>query len=114
MIHEIIPGSSLESFNELETHKLRKSIVTTSKLKGFKRSFDIYHDMNIPRVRLFLFKKEQRQNINILFWITVLHSLIRGVLIQSCSAGAKISPIMYFVMHNSEVLSKILKIVVPF
>ena len=53
MIHEIIPGSSLESFNELETNKLRKSIVTTSKLKGFKRSFDIYHDMNIPRVRFF-------------------------------------------------------------
>ena len=53
MIHEIIPGSSPESFNELETNKLRKSIVTTSKLKGFKRSFDIYHDMNIPRVRFF-------------------------------------------------------------
>ena len=52
MIHEIIPGSSPELFNELETNKLRKSIVTTSKLKGFKRSFDIYHDMNIPRVSI--------------------------------------------------------------
>ena len=41
------------------------------------------------------------------------HSLIRGVLIQSCSAGAKNSPIMYFFIHNSVVLSKILKIVVP-
>ena len=41
------------------------------------------------------------------------HSLIRGVLIQSCSAGAKNSPIMYFVIHSG-VISKILKIVVPF
>ena len=71
MIHEIIPGSSLESFNELETHKLRKSIVTTSKLKGFKRSFDIYHDMNIPRVSVvFLSKKELRLIIS--FGLTIL------------------------------------------
>ena len=42
------------------------------------------------------------------------HSLIRGVLIQSCSAGAKsFINYMYFVIHNSVVLSKILKIVVP-
>ena len=58
MIHEIIPGSSPELFNELETNKLRKSIVTTSKLKGFKRSFDIYHDMNIPRVSIYKSKTE--------------------------------------------------------
>ena len=57
MIHEIIPGSSPELFNELETNKLRKSIVTTSKLKGFKRSFDIYHDMNIPRVGIVFYPK---------------------------------------------------------
>ena len=57
MIHEIIPGSSPELFNELETNKLRKSIVTTSKLKGFKRSFDIYHDMNIPRVIIAFYPK---------------------------------------------------------
>ena len=57
MIHEIIPGSSPESFTELETNKLRKSIVTTSKLKGFKRSFDIYHDMNIPRVSIVFYPK---------------------------------------------------------
>ena len=48
----------------------------------------------------------------IVSWVS--HSLIRGVLIQSCSARAKNSPIMYFVIHNSVVLSKILKIVVPF
>ena len=59
MIHEIIPGSSPESFNELETNKLRKSIVTTSKLKGFKRSFDIYHDMN----KVFLNPKQNKNNI---------------------------------------------------
>ena len=58
MIHEIIPGSSPELFNELETNKLRKSIVTTSKLKGFKRSFDIYHDMNIPRVSVVFYPKK--------------------------------------------------------
>ena len=41
------------------------------------------------------------------------HSLIRGVLIQSCPPELKISPIMYFVMYNSSVvLSKILKIIV--
>ena len=71
MIHEIIPGSSPELFNELETNKLRKSIVTTSKLKGFKRSFDIYHDMNIPRVSVvFLSKKELRLIIS--FGLTIL------------------------------------------
>ena len=43
------------------------------------------------------------------------HSLIRGVLIQSCAPPElKISPIMNFVIHNSVVLSKILEIVVPF
>ena len=46
-------------------------------------------------------------------WCTK-HSLIRVVLIQSCSAGAEISPIMYFVIRNSVALSKILKIVVPY
>ena len=71
MIHEIIPGSSPELFNELETNKLRKSIVTTSKLKGFKRSFDIYHDMNIPRASVvFLSKKELRLIIS--FGLTIL------------------------------------------
>ena len=47
--------------------------------------------------------------------ILIQHSLIRGVLIQSCSTGAKnfTNAIMYFVIHNSVVLSKILKIVVP-
>ena len=43
---------------------------------------------------------------------TVLqHSLIRAVLIQSCPAGAK--NFTNYVMYNSVVLSKILKIVVP-
>ena len=42
-----------------------------------------------------------------------LHSLIRRVLIPSKSAQAKISPVMCFVIHNSVVLSKILKIIVP-
>ena len=42
-----------------------------------------------------------------------IHSLIRGVLIQSCPAGAKnFTNYMYFVMYNSVVLSKILKIIV--
>ena len=42
------------------------------------------------------------------------HSLIRGVLIQICSAGAKkFTNYIYFVIHSSVVLSKILKIVVP-
>ena len=38
-----------------------------------------------------------------------IHSLIRGV----APPDLKISPIMHFVIHNSVVLSKILKIVVP-
>ena len=43
------------------------------------------------------------------------HSLIRGVLKQKVASLELIfSQIMYFVIHNSVVLSKILKIVVPF
>ena len=51
--------------------------------------------------------------LHILFEIRIykLHNLIREVLIPL--PEVKISPIMYFVMYNSVVLSKILTIVVP-
>ena len=53
---------------------------------------------------------EYEQVIFLLFFlIHTYHSLIRGVLIQSCPARAK-----NFTIHNSVVLSKILKMVVPF
>ena len=44
----------------------------------------------------------------------LMHSLIRGPLYKVAPPELKILPIMYFVIHNSVVLSKILKIIVPF
>ena len=43
-----------------------------------------------------------------------LHSWSEGFLYKIALPELKISPIMYFVIHNSVVLSKILKIIVPF
>ena len=45
----------------------------------------------------------------------IVHSLIRGFFLYKVALPElKISPILYFVIHNSVVLSKILKIIVPF
>ena len=58
-------------------------------------------------VQMILQQRTQKDNILYTVWS-------EGFLYKVASLELKISPIMYFVIHNSVVLSKILKIVVPF
>ena len=54
------------------------------------------------------------QCINDLIYVCMYHSLIKVFLYKVAAPELKISPIMYFLNHNSVVLSIILKIIVPF
>ena len=56
-------------------------------------------------------KTKQEEERNVLSTVTVWSE---GFLYKVAPRELKISPIMYFDMYNSVVLSKILKIVVPF
>ena len=79
--------------------------------KGFGDAMDILKELKCKGK----LKHSAKNNvcIRLLQRLKSTHSLIRGFLYKVAPPELKNSPIIYFVIHNSVVLSKILKIVVP-
>ena len=99
--------------NQLFRHKIPFfRIIPIVKTYQFIRIGIILSDLFYPRPISLIFLDRKGYGPTIVLDI-VEHSLIRGVLMQSCSAGAKNFTNYLFChnCHNSVVLSKILKII---
>ena len=83
--------------------------------KNEKKALFNLTDSGYPKIRIRVGTRFVTTIYNVLvFRVHAVTVWSEGFLYKVAPPELKISPIMYFVIHNSVVLSKILKIIVPF